>query len=119
MAKWGTDFNSVDVFFKDSITTNYRKLGETTWKKGIFIQEGEIITFFDIAIQAHSCLLYVNGNEYEPQKGDMIELQEDSTYVYEIVNVQNQYGIYVCTLRRIQKQIGIPAPNPITQPKSF
>jgi len=102
MAKWGSDFQNVDVFFKDSITTPYRKLGETTWKKGIFIQEGEIITFWDVSLQAESCMLYVNGNEYVPQKDDIIELQEDSIYVYQIVNVQNQYGIYVCTLRRMR-----------------
>ncbi len=103
MVRWGTDFQNVDVFFKDSITTSYRKVGETTWKKGIFIQEGEIITFWDVAIQAESYMIYVNGNEYVPQKGDAIELKDDNTYNYEIVNVQNQYGIYVCTLRRIPK----------------
>jgi hypothetical protein len=105
MAKWGSDFQNVDVFFKDSITTLYRKVGETTWKKGIFIQEGEIITFWDVAIQAESCMLYVNGNEYVPQKGDVIDLREDNQYYYEVVNVQNQYGIYLCTLRRSREKM--------------
>lgn len=102
--KWGTDFSNVDVFFKDSICTRYKLKNESEYtKKGIFVAEGELITFFDIAIQAESAMLYVNGNEYTPRKGDVLEIEGENECEFQIVNVQHQYGIYLCTLRRVAK----------------
>ena len=100
MSRLAGDFKNVDVFFKDSICTNYRKVGETSWKKGIFVAEGEFLYFSDIVIRAENAMIYVNGNEYVPKKGDQIVIEGEGTF--QIVDVVNTYGIYVCDLRKVQ-----------------
>lgn len=100
MSRLAGDFKNVDVFFKNSICTNYRVLPDGDWLKGIFVGEGELLYFNDIVVRSENAMIYVNGNEYVPKKGDQIEVEGEGTF--QIVDVVNIYGIYVCDLRKVQ-----------------
>lgn len=98
----GKDFTHVNPFFKETLTIPVvAKRDNLKIYEGriIFVAEGELLYFSDVVIRAENPMCYVNGNEYVPLVGDVLEIENEGSF--QVMDVQNQYGVFLCDLRRL------------------